>query len=71
MKYKLFVIGYENNENYQSDLAKFNEEQERNRYGSNRIVVEPRDVIPSTSIELVLTEEQFEKVKESVLTVFK
>lgn len=71
MKYKLYVIAYKDNPEYESQMAKFKEDSKRiydqNEYNKNI----PREIIAETSLEVILTNEQYEKVKEGVLTVFK
>lgn len=77
MTYKLTVIKYEKNENYESDLAKYKEEQRREQYGFSRhydkpeLWTEPQPEKITRSLEVVLTEEEYEKVKEGVISCFK
>lgn len=71
-KYTLTVIKHEKNENYEAELADY---KEKNRYGnfSARNWYEdsaPRPQKTSRSLEVVLTKEEYEKVKQSVLTEF-
>lgn len=69
LKYKLIVLSYSNNPEYEAEMAKY-KEKNRGMYDNNRLE-EPREVIPETSLEVILSPEQYDKVKEGVLTVFK
>lgn len=77
MRYKITVIKYENNENYESELATYKEEQKRDTYGFTRpydkpeLWAEPKPEKASRSLEVVLTEEEYDKVKAEVIKVFK
>ena len=77
MNYKITVIKYEQNENYESELAKYREEQKRDAFGYSRpydkpeLWTEPKPEKASRSLEVVLTEEEYEKVKSEVIKVFK
>ena len=73
MKYKLTIIKYEENKNFEAELAKF-KEKEKIRYpsrpweeGQNG---EPEKEIAERSLEVFLTEEEYKKVKEEVIKVF-
>ena len=72
MKYKLTVIIYDKNENYEAEMAKWKEGNWRG-YRNN---IEPDFDALSTqkaerSLEVFLTEEEYDKVKSEVIKVFK
>lgn len=72
MKYKLTVIKYENNENYEAEMAKW-KEAKNDKYGycrSEPIFDEPRLEVSTRSPEVFLTEEEFKKVKAETIKVF-
>lgn len=71
MQYKLTIIKYEKNENYEAEVAKFKED--RNYGYANRMEPaheDPHREIAQRSLEVFLTEEEYKKVKEEVLKVF-
>lgn len=74
MKYKLTIIKYEDNPNYEAELAKWKEGEDRfgNRRGgyNQETLTPPEDKNAIRSLEVFLTEEEFKKVKTSVIEVF-
>jgi hypothetical protein len=71
MKYKLTVIKYEKNDNYEAEMAKW-KEQRSSFYGRNEPSFdEPRLETAGRSLEVFLTEEEYNEVKKSVLSIFK
>lgn len=71
MKYKLTVIKYDKNPNYEAQMAKWKESQERNYgYRNEPIREEPSLETAERSLEVFLTEEEYNKVKEGVIKVF-
>lgn len=75
MKYKLTIIKYEKNENYEAEMARFKEIQgNRNEYGyvgNNRNYDNaPALELATNSLEVILTDEEYKKVKEGVIKVF-
>ena len=73
MKYKLTIIKYEKNENYEAEVAKYKEDFSffpRGKFENSKDY-EPRIESAERSLEVFLTEEEYKKVKEGVLTVFK
>lgn len=75
MKYKLTIIKYEENQNYEAEMAKWKEDRKDNQYQSRpwdeRQSGEPERKIAERSLEVFLTEEEYKKVKEEVIKVFK
>lgn len=75
MKYKLTVIKYEKNENYESEIAKWKERT--TSYGYSKMNMdelhrqEPQEQTATRSLEVFLTEEEYQAVKNGVITVFK
>ena len=73
MKYKLTIIKYEENKNFEAELAKF-KEKERIRYPSKPWeegqTEELRKETAERSLEVFLTEEEYKKVKEEVIKIF-
>lgn len=70
MKYKLTVIAYDNNENYEKELAEF-KDRSRMGWGLNHLDEGPQPTKIEKSLEVVLTEDEFKKVKESVIEGFR
>ena len=73
MKYKFTIIKYEKNENYEAEMAKWKED--RNGYGrmtkfNEPDLNEPRMEVAERSLEVFLTEEEYQKVKSEVIKVF-
>lgn len=69
MKYKLTVIKYEKNENYEAEMAKW---KEHNRYSNNFMdgALVPQTETADRSLEVFLTEEEYKRVKAEVVKVF-
>ncbi len=72
MKYQLIIIKHENNDNYEAEMAKWKED---NQFGyfrdRNGISPDSPQLQKSTrSLEVLLTEEEFKKVKSEVIKVF-
>lgn len=69
MKYKLTVIKYEKNENYEAEMAKW---KENNGYGmqyaSSRDM--PSMEVADRSLEVFLTEDEFKKLKAETIKIF-
>ena len=71
MKYKLIVIKYEDNKNYEAEMAKWKEDTRFPNYGRMETVEDmPRKEVAERSLEVFLTEEEYKKVKEGVIKVF-
>ena len=72
MKYKLTVIKYEKNDNYEAEMAKWKERRD-DRYAMMKepSYDEPRMERADRSLEVFLTEEEYEAVKAGVVKVFK
>lgn len=71
MKYKLTIIKYEKNENYEQEMAKWKEAREsRYNYMNEPIREEPSLEVAKRSLEVFLTEEEYKKVKEGVIRIF-
>lgn len=73
MKYKLTVIKYEKNENYEAEMAKFKESitsrgMYNNRY--DEVANEPKLETSTRSLEVFLTDDEYKKVKAEVVKVF-
>jgi hypothetical protein len=71
MKYKLTVIKYGKNENYEAELAKFKEGMKDWGYRNEPSREAPSLEIVERSLEVFLTEEEYNKVKAEVIKVFK
>ncbi len=69
MKYKLTIIKYEKNENYEAEMAKWKENRNYG-YRNEPNFDEPRTEVAGRSLEVVLTEEEYKKVKSEVVKVF-
>lgn len=72
MKYILTVIKYEKNDNYEEEMAKF---KEQNQYGSFNVrngfsPDAPQLEKTTKALEVILTEEEFKKVKAESIKVF-
>lgn len=77
MKYKLTVIKYENNENYEAEMAKWKSDREDNyKFPKYRQTDYPEDYgkptleLSTRSLEVFLTEEEYKKVKGEVIKIF-
>lgn len=68
-KYKLTVLVFEPNEDYEQELAVFkNNSQHRNNFGHEDEFY-PKKENSVRSLEVFLTEEEFTRVKKGVLEV--
>jgi hypothetical protein len=70
MKYKLTVIKYEEDKGYEEKLAKWKEDtdwQGHQRYNE----VKPERELCTRSLEVFLSDEEYEKVKQEVIKIFK
>lgn len=72
-KYKILVFCIEDNPEYEAQMAKFKEDTlyNRNRMYNGSDEGMPQKERASRSLEVVLTEEEYAAVKQSVLTTFK
>ncbi len=75
MKYKITIIKYEKNDNYEAEMAKFKEKTGNmpymNRYpDKNWDINEPQMEVAERSLEVFLTEEEYKKVKAEVIKIF-
>lgn len=71
MKYKLTIIKYDKNPDYEAEMAKWKESQERNwGYRNEPMRDEPSIQKAERSLEVFLTEEEYAKVKGEVIKVF-
>ena len=71
MKYKLIVIKYEKNENYEEEMAKWKDNQGyfcRSQF--DRVDGRPSLENSVRSLEVFLTDEEYNAVKEAVLKTF-
>ena len=71
-KYKLSVIKYEENKNYEAQMASWKEKR-GDIYGRSireRDEIEPQPEDVTRSLDVVLTEAEYQKVKKEVITVF-
>ena len=70
-KYKITVIKYGKNEEYEAEMAKWKENR-GNTYGymNEPIREEPSLQKAERSLEVFLTEEEYKEVKKSVLSTF-
>jgi len=71
-KYKITIIKYGENENYEEEMAKWKEENSgygRGFYGKDTIE-SPSLVKAERSLEVFLTEEEYKKVKAEVIKIF-
>lgn len=67
--YKLIIIKYEDNKNYAEEMASY---KERGEYFNRNFDTSgiPKREIATNSLEVILTDEEYKKVKESVITIF-
>jgi hypothetical protein len=71
MKYKLTIIKYEPNSDYEAEMAKYKDNNffsRRNGYVEDENT--PRMEKAERSLEVFLTEEEYKKVKQEVIKVF-
>lgn len=71
-KYKLTVIKYEENKNYEAEMAEYKAKDRGGYYHRN---LEDMAALPSRenatrSLEVILTEDEYRKLKSEVLTQF-
>ena len=70
-KYRLVIVKFEGNEKFEEELAKFKENR-NGYYGRNDMnMQEPRPIKETRSLEVVLTEKEFQNIKNAVITEFK
>jgi len=70
-KYKLMVFKLNNNDNYEKELAEFKDNNRRGYYTGLDIREDyPKKELAERSLEVILTEEEYGKVKESVIKTF-
>lgn len=75
MKYKLTIIKYEGNKDYEAEMAKWKENGLNRNYNQlrpwdERQSGEPERETAERSLEVFLTEDEYKKVKEEVIKVF-
>lgn len=71
MKYKITVIKYDKNPDYEAEMAKWKESQERNwGYRNEPMREEPSLQRAERSLEVFLTEEEYTAIKKAVLEQF-
>lgn len=71
MKYKITVIKYDKNPDYESEMAKYKEAQAQYRgFRDEPMREEPSTTKAERSLEVFLTEEEYNAVKKAVLTTF-
>lgn len=72
MKYKITVIRYDENIDYEKEMAEYKENSARDimyqRFDER--ISPPEKELPSRSLEVFLTEEEYNAVKKSVLETF-
>ena len=74
MKYKLTVIKYEDDKDYESKLAEWKDKNEgymRGRFVNETNEPMPINEIATRSLEVVLTDEEYEAIKQGVVKIFK
>ncbi len=74
MKYKLTIIKYEDNENYEKEMAEYKENFDNRRMyggftGENTKTL-PNEVKAIRALEVILTDEEYVKVKAEVIKIF-
>lgn len=73
MKYKLTIIKYDKNENYEEEMARWKERDNlylrRGNY-DNTTENSPTTDSVERSLEVFLTEEEYKKVKSEVIKIF-
>lgn len=70
MNYRLRIIKTEDNANYLEDKKVYEEKCAR-KYGYNETIEVPQREFDRNILDVVLTEEQWEKVKQEVIKIFK
>ncbi len=73
MQYKITVVRYEDNPNYEAQMAEFKESMRNSfRYNNDKSEVrEPQLKVPVRTLEVILNEQEYIKVKEAVVSEFK
>lgn len=70
-KYKITIIKYGRNQDYEAEMAKWKENQDKNwGYRNEPIREEPSLQKAERSLEVFLTEEEYNEVKRAVLSTF-
>lgn len=68
MKYQIIVIKFEDNAEYEVEMAKYKADTQ---YGMNRMMNDmPYKEKAIRSLEVMLTDEEYQKVKEEIIKVF-
>lgn len=71
MKYKITVIKYDKNPDYEAEMAKWKESHEKSwGYRNEPVRDEPSLQRAERSLEVYLTEEEYNEVKKAVLATF-
>lgn len=70
--YKLTIIKYEKNENYEQELAKWKENSQYNNWMSKNDYMQGQPQLEKSTrcLEVVLTDEEYKKIKFDTLTTF-
>ena len=76
MNYQITVVKMEKNPNFEAELAKWKEENSRGYgikgYNNGEIIqMYPQETFPKNTLMVELTEEEYAKVKEAVISTFK
>lgn len=69
MKYRITVIGYDENKNYEKEMAEFKANEPYNKFRHDTFDVPQRETAEK-SLEVILTEEEYKKVKAEVIKIF-
>lgn len=67
MKYLMTIIRYEENKNYEAEMAKWKEDNAKPWIQMRDV---PSKEIPGRAIEVHLTEDEYKKVKGEVIKIF-
>lgn len=70
MKYKITVIKYDTNPDYEAEMAKWKESKKEWMYRNEPISDEPSIKRAERSLEVFLTEDEYNEVKKAVLATF-
>lgn len=73
MKYKITVIKFEDNENFEAEMAQFKEKDDgymRGRFAHETGCTPPDRDKATRALEVYLTEEEYKKVKAEVIKIF-
>lgn len=69
MKYQITITKLEENNDYEAEMAEW---KEKEKYNFNKPMLKaPKHSVLTRCLETVLTEEEFNAIKKSVLEVFK